>query len=255
MFDCSIFSDCQHIIKDEELTLLSGPGTTMSNFHATLTYENDKNILQIREFNKTEGLTDFSWYRDGFINFTLQPDFKTLVFNTFPYLPFANGSTFLYPQELYLATYTTPKVSQSGRTCPNCYGTGILRDISFDRLGDLVLVDKKERVSQLIGKALLTEKGSNIFHSEFGSLLSSMGGKKITPFFIAQLQQSIQSCINQLMNYQASYIGSLTPQEVILGIDSIKVNQDPKEPRIIELKITVLLGDQTTTQASFKLSI
>lgn len=216
---------------------------------ASLEYPYDNNIMHIREWNTTEGLTSFTWHKDGVTNYTVQ-DSQHLIFNSLDGLCLVDGTTLLYPKNFYLANYTTPK-----SYCPKCYTTGLLSDVGYDFVGRMNVVDKKERVGQMIQKALLIKKGANIYHPEYGSILGDLVGQKLTPLLIVRIQQSITDCINQLIIYQNEYVTQLDLDEIIVGVDNIDLNMEEEDSRNLILLISVILGDFTKVKASFTLKL
>lgn len=219
-------------------------------WEADLRIQNDNNILKVREWNDTENLTLFSWKRDGVSNFQLQSGAKNIIFNITDSLCYVDGTTMLYPQNTYLATYTTYQVN-----CPKCSGTGILHDIGFDSVGRLTIANQKDRVKQMLIKALLITKENNIYHPEYGSVLSALVGKKFTPYQIVRIQQGVQDTVNQLIVYQNEYISQLTLSEIIVSVDEIKLDIDENEPRLLKLLITVVLGDYSKVKTAFTLMV
>lgn len=250
MEDLLLSNTCNHVIYDEELDLLPITGT--SQYYADFKYQASGDIVRVREWNETEGLTLFNWVTDGVTDFTATS--SRITFNTgYPILAgfrHADGATLNYPQNQYLATYTVPLAS-----CPKCYGDKTVHDIAFDNVGKLRVIDGKNKVSQLLIKALLTEKGKNSDHPEYGSILATMVGKKMTAFTIVQLQQSIQSCISQLMSYQAGYIDDLPADEIILGISNMTIEPDSNDSRILNIIIYVTTGVYETIRTNLQLTL
>lgn len=264
MFDLQNERVCPHQIFDEQLTLQG----TSPNFFSILRFGNNLNTsaaqLQIREFASTNSLTNYLYTINGFTNWTSSVDGRQINFNTSGLggpgtgvASFADGSTLINPQRIYLATYLTlpqncpmhnevalPVAGQPTSSIP------VQKDINITPQGGFALVTGHERVRQAVLKALQTLRGDNTFYPTYGSTVSGIIGQKFNLFSQFSLQQSITNTVNFLI-LQQQLNPTIPLAETILKVASVNVSQDPVDPRTIQIVIQIVVGDFTTVPIIF----
>jgi len=240
MEDIQLGTVCDHRVLDEILTL---NGIT-PNYFSELKFKCslDRGSIIIREFNATENKIDFEPAIDGITDYNIDPTGKQLIqFNTLFYTPgvnFVDGTTTLIPLRQYLATY----VVNSEDDCPKCLGTKKQNDINYDELGSLKVVSGVERVKQIIIKAVLTNRGTNVFDGDYGSSLNQSIGQQALPIAILRIQQSVQDCINRLIDSQSQNSDITPDDEIILGLDDLQVVFDTTDPRKVNITMVIVIG-------------
>jgi phage baseplate assembly protein W len=122
-------------------------------------------------------------------------------------------------------------------------GTKKVNDINFDQIGRLSEVSSTGKVKQMIIKALLTSRGNNPDQPNYGSTLQDAIGQQFLPTAFIQIQQTIQDTINRLIDIQNENIDITPPDELILGLDDLQVDPDSTDPRKVNVKLTVVVGD------------
>lgn len=253
-FDLVNERPCPHQIFDEQLSLQGAS----PNFFAILKYQGNGNTnqMQIREFATTNSLTNYSYPINGFTNWSLSGDQRQINFNTLGLggpgsgvASFADGATLL-PTKIYLATYLTIT-----ELCPlhdiiNSQYAPIQKDINVTPQGRLDTSIGSDKVREEVLKALLTLQGANQFQPSYGSLLSSSIGQKFTVLTQFNLQQSIQSAIDFLIQQQQAQ-PTIPLTEVILRLNSVTMQEDPTDPRTIRIVISILTGTYTNVTVTF----
>src|SRR5665213_69285 len=262
-YDLSNNRYCDHLIFDEQLTLIG----SSPSYYAILKFGSNLNTtaIEVRNFNNTDGLTNYSYTINGFTNWTISPDGRQINFNALGIggigsASFADGSTQIDPEPLYMATYQTlpqtcplhietalpPKPGQPLSSIP------IQKDINITPQGGFATVTGHAKVIQALLKALTTAQGDNVNYPNYGSTMSTAIGRKFDLFTQFSLQNSIQSTVNFLIQQQQQQI-ALPPSETILKVSSVNLTTDKTDPRTISVVIAILAGDYTTLPVVFNL--
>jgi hypothetical protein len=130
------------------------------------------------------------------------------------------------------------------------YIQGDLNDISVDSTGNVQWVQGTDLIRQQIIKSLLTLKGQNLLLLNYGTMLESYIGSRLT--------LDTQSAIGQEVTYALSYLAQLIyPNsqsqytqltEQINSLQNITVIQSPSDPRLFVIQLQILLnsGDVVT---------
>lgn len=138
--------------------------------------------------------------------------------------------------------------------CPKCTGQKILNDFSYNSLGKINTVQNEEKLLQEVKKGLLTELGSNPFHSWIGTRINSLLGSKI--FSIDSLRANlIQEVSNYLERYldvqfQQARFQEVTDREAFGQIITVEAELDPIEPTLLTL--TVIFQNRTGADLAFE---
>lgn len=227
---------CDHRIFDELLTV----NGLSPNYYATLNYitNGSTNGMFLRDFGQTEGLTNFVPTLNGFTNWNLLSDNKTVQFNTLGLgsgaAGFLDGSTMISPQALMLATYTAHEAS-----CPkHLAAPNVMNDIGFDSGGRIRQVSGLNKVRQQVTKAILTALGANRLHPNYGSTASEMIGQKFDIFTQLKLQQTIQNAVQTLIEEQ-QLLPDLPLNETLTRISNIQVSTNGTDPRALNVVVKI----------------
>lgn len=118
-------------------------------------------------------------------------------------------------------------------------------DIVIDPSGDINLVSEWELAKQQLFNSLVTPIGTNLYHEGYGSLLPYLSNNVVSFAEIERdIKSSVQNTVNSLIalqKYQRNY-QFLSPQETIISINSIDVQIDAEDPRLINIYLSILNG-------------
>lgn len=131
--------------------------------------------------------------------------------------------------DFYEISYSVPL-----QYCPKCFGLKVHNDESFSNLGKINTVANEEKLLQEVKKGVLTELGSNAFHTWIGTRIHKLVGSKVYNADIVRANV-IQEVSVYLENYlsvqtqQAQY-QSVTDRESFFKILVIEATQDTNDP-------------------------
>ena len=126
------------------------------------------------------------------------------------------------------------------QTCPRCMGHGFYYDISFDKQGQLNIVNKREKLSQEIIKIFTENKRVTGYGFRLAALIGSLGSE----FQKARVKDEVNQAVMYLYSLQQNAIGKnkiFDPSEKIYGINKVEVIQNDVDPRIWHIIIDILL--------------
>lgn len=227
------------------------------NYFSILLYGSDgaSNMVSVREFSRTEGLSNFVYRRDGFSNWQLSPDFSQVNWNSqglggpgTGVSAFLDGSTMIVPAPDMLVSYRTKP-----NLCPLCLGSkNLSKDVDFDLHGRLRTLSGTDKVRQLVFKAILTEIGANEVLPDYGSTLSASIGDKFDTLMQMRLYNGVQQAAQFLVNEQ-QFQSALPLDETILSVSNVGVAQDLTDPRVIRITMEVQVADFSKVGINFSL--
>jgi hypothetical protein len=118
-------------------------------------------------------------------------------------------------------------------------------DISLDQDGAPVTIKDNLKLEQDVKKIAVTEQGTNRFHPWYGNAVGLATVGKTNHVFStlrqsasATLEQSLANLILLQRHQRQSQI--VTPQELILSVRDVNIEQDMIDPRQINISFTVL---------------
>lgn len=128
----------------------------------------------------------------------------------------------LSPEGLLEISYTTPK-----EFCRRCNSTGVENDVRWDDGGSVGLVQGTDLLYQNVAKTVLTELGSNPYHKYYGSNALTLLGRKVNSGTAMSLRDSVTQSLSKLVEVQRlqKQVQPLSPEELILGVESVRVEQ------------------------------
>ena len=182
--------------------------------------------------------------RNGFVIAKNNPAYPWILTNS------ANAGlkaiSFTYVQksndDFYELSYTTSLLE-----CPKCLGTGFVFDYSLDVLGQLVTVEKEDKLMQDVVKGVASIKGSNPYFVWYGTVIDSLIGTKITSLSVLRtaIARDVNTLIANLKDMQGQQKAiveqAVTPNEMIDSLISITVTQpNPvQDPTTVQAAIVV----------------
>lgn len=129
----------------------------------------------------------------------------------------------------------TPNIDATPGAPP--WTIGNLGDIHFDANGELVLVSDVDKLTQNIGKILLTDQGANLIDSTYGSVLQSFVGQNYSSGITYSLiRQTILDAMGYIVN---QYSDSTNFNEQIGTVETLAVKVDAIVTSTIILEITL----------------
>lgn len=212
--DIKIQNRCDHTIVGERLTLQDDFVTFLPTFPiaSSTSIFLDRFGLDVSSFSYDLVLTNNVLYDNKYYRIVLKrPE--------------------LYLNPLYEISYTT-----TSEFCPKCMGANFVDDIVFGNTGNVVT--EAPQLIQMVEKFLVTTKGTNKYNPWVGSGLTTLIGTKITDFdaLATEIKAMVRSCLTTLNNVQLKYQGvnsAVSPEEVILNIETIDVTQNEQDPSIV----------------------
>ena len=130
-------------------------------------------------------------------------------------------------------------------------------DLVFEN-GDLATLQGRDKLEQDLTKIILTEAGANPAQPWYGSLVSAnLIGSSLPPdIIISTAQSQLQKAIQILQQLQANQVSTgqkMSPDEQIAAIQQISLNQDPVDPRVINIIVRVLSKASASVSTSISL--
>lgn len=115
-------------------------------------------------------------------------------------------------------------------------------DIQISKDGALQIVSGNSKLRQDIIKILLTNFGDNKFHQNYGSAISSIGIADDQYMAEAELKSAVISSLNNLIQMQKSQMKrqTVSPSETIVSILNVEASRDTIDPRLLNIKLSVL---------------
>ena len=115
-------------------------------------------------------------------------------------------------------------------------------DVTIDSDGDIVATEGKDRTMQGTSKIVLTELGSHLIDSEYGTRLYELISKKVNT---GEIQSEIADTVISALSYLADTEESTVPEEQLDEIKSIKIRQEENSQKIfIDLVATLASGEE-----------
>ncbi len=121
-------------------------------------------------------------------------------------------------------------------------------DLQINNSGDIVTVSGNQKLRQDIIKILLTAYGDNKYHPGYGSALGQIEvGSTDFKITEAEIKNTALSAINGLiaMQRRQSRTQTLSPSEVIVSVLDVAVLRDNADPRLYNLRVSVLTQQLT----------
>jgi len=120
---------------------------------------------------------------------------------------------------------------------------GNLNDLNYDSNKDIEIIENSSRIKQDIVKILSTRIGENLIFDGYGSELKSLIGQNF-------IQTNIQTIIKNTILYAISYIDTLEnsadSSERIKEIKNVQITRDKYDPRIVYIKLEIILQNNET---------
>lgn len=154
---------------------------------------------------------------------------------------------------VYLSSGDTVLVSyyvKDVTTCPRCGGTGYADDLMETEDGVFKVV-LEDGLAQAIEKLLSTRRGTNPYHSWYGSTLMDLVGEKVadTQYIKSRIEMAAREAIQTYMDAYQNIWATAPGAELgdrIDTIDRVEASQDEEEPSLFYLEVDYTTGSGNT---------
>lgn len=127
--------------------------------------------------------------------------------------------------------------------CRKCKRTGQVNDYDYDKLGEVVIVQKEKKMLQDLVKMTLAIKGSNKAHPWWGtSLMSFIGTTRLPDYYKTKFKGElieIGEKIKDLQTQQSQY-QQVDDEEFFSFLENISVEQSDIDPNFYEINAYVI---------------
>ena len=125
--------------------------------------------------------------------------------------------------------------------CPRCRATYVENDYRFDKEGEIITIVNEDLLYQACLKSILTRKGSNPYHSGYGSTIMERVGRKRASATAEDLRQDIMTALQKVQKVQLkqSRFQQVTNAERLYKITAVDVRPSPNDPTTFEVGVVV----------------
>lgn len=146
-------------------------------------------------------------------------------------------------------------------SCRRCASLNLEWDHRYDAGGDPVQARDVELLLQEVEKVVLTIKGTQAFHSWYGSSIETLIGQKIpanTTYLENQLSQEIRQTLEKYQSVKSrqAQLQPITDSEFLVRVLSVEVTTDPDDLTFlfIQIRIQNRAGEIETLNKAIALS-
>ena len=128
--------------------------------------------------------------------------------------------------------------------CPRCGATYVENDWRFDANGEVVTIQNEDVLYQACMKAILTVKGSNAFHPNYGSKTLTRIGQKAVGSSLNLIREDVMTALSQvktLQNGQRNY-QTVSSRELLYTIQSVNVRVSAEDQTVFFIDVVVRNG-------------
>lgn len=145
----------------------------------------------------------------------------------------------------------------SPERCPRCRATYIENDWRFNPQGDPIFIENEDLLYQAALKILLTQRGSNPFHTAYGSRLLSRIGTKAIGATATLIREDVVTSLQRmqaLQTQQAKY-QQVTVRERMANILSVEVRPHQSDQTAFLVDVVVSNASGQPVQISVVFSV
>jgi phage baseplate assembly protein W len=127
------------------------------------------------------------------------------------------------------------------RQCPRCGGKYLENDYRFNETGDVLLVIDEDLLHQAALKIVLTERGSNPYHTYYGTKLHEKVGAKAIAGVATLINEDVRRALSRfqaLQQEQAKY-QAVTPKERIYRVLSVRTFSIEEDPTAFVVEVVI----------------
>lgn len=143
------------------------------------------------------------------------------------------------PNLIVQATY-----SMISSRCLRCQGLVVENDYRYNEVGDIRKVENENLLQQRCLKILLTDRGSNVFHSWYGSSLRTRVGAKAIGAISGALKVDVERALETLRDIQDQQGGfqTMSAKERLISVVSVEVAPVENDPTAFIIDVVVRNG-------------
>jgi phage baseplate assembly protein W len=127
--------------------------------------------------------------------------------------------------------------------CRRCHNLRVEYDFTQDAAGNVPLLENEDLLLQEVEKIILTIRGSNIFHTWYGTRLVDLIGQKggLGQATTMAISQEISNTLRRYREVKAqqSKLQRVTDKEFLLRILGLNVRQNELDPTMFQIDMTV----------------
>ena len=140
----------------------------------------------------------------------------------------------------------------AGNRCLRCGATYVENDIRFDSQGQSLMVQNEDLLYQASLKILLTDKGSNPYHTWYGTDLRSRIGSKAVASVATLINEDVRKALTKLQAVQAEQAKSqvVTYKERLYAILAVDVQPHAQDPSTFMVNVVVRNASNEPIQLS-----
>lgn len=135
------------------------------------------------------------------------------------------------------------KVSYSApvQRCLRCQATFVENDYRFDQAGSAILIQNEDLLYQAVLKILLTDLGSNPFHTWYGTSIRERIGTKALMGVSSVLSEDVRKALTKLQSLQTEQgkYQQVTFKERLYAILGVSVKRHQQDPSTFLIDVTV----------------
>jgi hypothetical protein len=128
--------------------------------------------------------------------------------------------------------------------CPRCQATYIENDYRFNAEGEVRTITNEDLLYQVCLKAILTIKGSNPYHTGYGSSIASRVGRKRTSSAATTLREDVIVALQSVQGLQEGQrkFQQVTNRERLYRIEDVSVRPSADDPTTLFVGMAVTNG-------------
>ncbi len=141
------------------------------------------------------------------------------------------------------------------KRCLRCRTAGFENDMRFSPQGEVVLIQNEDVLNQSLLKLIITEKGSNVFHTYYGTELHDRIGIKQGAAATTTIREDIQRAIDVFQRLQTAsgQYQEISARERLFRVLSLTVTPSTSDPTVtfVEIVATNAAGRQVVVSTVF----
>lgn len=141
--------------------------------------------------------------------------------------------------------------------CPRCGGTYVENDYRFDPSGGILTIQNEDLLYQACLKAILTVQGSNPYHQQYGSKLTTRIGVKAIGASASLIKEDVRNALTQVQSLQTGQrkYQSVQNRELLYSIDNVEVRTSSDDPTVFLVDVVVRNASGTPIQLTTVFSV
>jgi len=153
---------------------------------------------------------------------------------------------------VFKVTYAAPV-----ERCPRCRATFVENDWRFDVPGNLVTITNEDLLYQAALKILLTRRGSNPYHTSYGSKIIDRVGTKAVGATAALIQEDVRTALSRMQGLQAGQAKyqEVSQKERLYAVMSVNVSPHNTDPTAFLVDVVVSNSTGQPVQLSVVFSV